>query len=99
MTLKEFAQQFGASNWRKAFVLAIEKHVVNGVHILNEEIAAHQAFHREPSNANKLRLANARNAKAKAKDEIIQMFDLHFDAWVGVLYVVIFLVRVLCDKP
>lgn len=80
MTLKEFAAHFGASNWRKGFVLAIEKHVPNGAQIVAEEKTAFEAYRQVPSAGNKLRLKQAQAAKAAAKQQIIDMFQLHIDA-------------------
>lgn len=80
MTLKEFAQHFGASNWRKAFNVAIEKHVENGAEILAEQVAAFEACRRSPTRENKSRCIRANAAKAEAKQQIIDMFQLHIDA-------------------
>lgn len=80
MTLKEFAQHFGASNWRKGFVLAIEKHIPNGAQIIAEERYAFEACRHDSSPENKRRLRAAQQVKSHAKQLIIDMFELHIDA-------------------
>ncbi len=84
MTIKEFAQHMGASNGRKAFVLAIEKHVERGVDIIGEEAAATKHYNgcraggadRDVIDKAKSRLQAARQAKRAAEETIIKMFDL-----------------------
>ena len=84
MTLKEFAQHFGASNWRKAFVVAIEQLVPDGKAIIAEQQAAFLAHRsgrqrrlsREEMQTLSRRLAAANAAKSDAEQVIIERFNL-----------------------
>jgi hypothetical protein len=80
MTLKEFAQQFEVKGWKKALSLAIEKHVPDGRKIMDEGAAAVLACRHRGSAENQLRLKHAMMALRHARQQVIDIYQLHIDA-------------------